>query len=141
MFTRPVARAHVIKSRNVEDENKYKSYLKVYKLVLKTAETLYYKEHFDTKANSVKQLWTNIKDLFSVTKTKTEIQKVTIIDNKTITDPKDIANALKNIFCSVGVSLAKSIKVQDLNDLSVCKSRSRIFSTRTHAQGGRSQLQ
>jgi len=61
-----------LKSQRKEDENFYKSYLKVYKQVVKRAEMLYYKEHFDTRVNSMKQLWTNINYLLFVTNNKKE---------------------------------------------------------------------
>jgi hypothetical protein len=46
-----------MKSRNTEDEIKYKNYKKVFKKVSREAETLYYKQLFDTQANSVKKMW------------------------------------------------------------------------------------
>jgi len=99
-----------LKSQSPEDKQRYKSYLKVYKQLLKKAETLYYKEHFDTRVNSVKQLWTNINHLLiSNIKQKTHIQKLTV-NNKVITNPRDISNSLNNYFCSVGESLAESLK-------------------------------
>jgi len=111
-----------LKSRSAEDEQHYKSYLKVYKQVLKRAETLYYKEHFDTRyftrVNSVKQLWTNINHLLITnTKLRTQIQKLTV-NNKVITNPRDIGNSLNNYFCSVVESLAASLKTHNLDDFS-----------------------
>jgi len=106
-----------LKNQSTEDKNHYKSYLKVYKQVLKRAETQYYMDHFDTKANSIKKLWANINHLLPVSKTKhrTYIQKLTI-NNKTITDQKDISNGLNKNFCCIGESLADTLTVDKLND-------------------------
>ena len=74
--------------------------------------------YFDTRVNSVKQLWTNINHLLSTnTKQRTQIQKLTV-NNKVITNPKDIGNSLNNYFCSVGESLAASLKTDNLDDFS-----------------------
>ena len=42
----------------------------VFKRVAETAEVLYYKQQFDTCANSVKQLWSNLNKLLNYKKTK-----------------------------------------------------------------------
>ena len=105
-----------LKSHSADDENRYKSYLKIYKQVLRRAETLYYKEHVDTRVNSVKQLRTNVNHLLALNiKQKTQIEKL-VVNNKVISDPKDISNTLNNYLCSVGKSLTKSLKVDKLED-------------------------
>jgi len=75
----------------------------VYKRVLADAENAYYREHFDTKINSIKQLWLNLNRIFSLSKAKsnTSISKL-IVNNVEITESKDICNGLNNFFCTVG---------------------------------------
>jgi hypothetical protein len=48
-----------ISTRDAVDELKYKSYKKIFKKVSLEAESLYYKELFDIKTNSIKRLWSN----------------------------------------------------------------------------------
>jgi len=57
-----------MRSRSPHDELRYKSYRKVFKRVAEIAEVLYYKQQFDTRANSVKQLWSNLNKVFNYKK-------------------------------------------------------------------------
>ena len=50
------------------DGIKYKNYRKVYIRVLADAENSYYREHFCTKINYIKQLWLNLNRIFSLLK-------------------------------------------------------------------------
>ena len=57
-----------IKKKNSDDHNKYKDYQRVYKQVVKSAETDYYKDQFQASANNSKKLWQNLNKLCSFTK-------------------------------------------------------------------------
>ena len=46
-------------SQNEQDKSNYKSYLKIFKKVVLAAQLAYYKERFDTRINTTKQLWIN----------------------------------------------------------------------------------
>jgi len=85
------------------DGIKYKNYRKVYIRVLADAENSYYREHFCTKINYIKQLWLNLNRIFSLSKAKsnTSISKL-MVHNVEVTEPKDICNGLNNFFCTVG---------------------------------------
>ena len=98
-------------SHNPDDQVRYKNYLKIFKKVTLEARTAYYREKFDTRTNTVKQLWTNLNKISSLgkTRTATTIDKLTF-NNKDITDPKDICNELNKYFCSVGETLSQSLK-------------------------------
>ena len=48
----------------VQDEIKYKNYRKYYKNVIREAEVNYYVLQFETKFNSVKQIWHNFNGFF-----------------------------------------------------------------------------
>jgi len=62
-----------IASGNENDDLNFKTYRRILKSILKKAEDQYYREIFDTKCNSIKQLWFNLNCSFSLSKTKTNI--------------------------------------------------------------------
>jgi len=98
-------------SHNPVDEEKYKSYLRIFKKVTLAAQTAYYREKFDTRINSIKQLWTNLSKISSLcrSKTTTKIEKL-IYNNEEITEPFEISNKLNSYFCSIGPTLVHSLK-------------------------------
>ena len=104
-------------SHNPHDKEKYRSYLKVFKKVTLAAQVAYYREKFDIRINSIKQLWTNLNKISSLcrTKTSTKIDKL-IFDNETVTDPRDICNKLNSYFCSIGPTLVQSLNTSGQND-------------------------
>ena len=61
------------KSSNVIDGEKLKNYRRIFKSVCKEAENMFYRELFDTKCNSIKQLWSNLNRTFSLSKSKNNI--------------------------------------------------------------------
>ena len=70
-------------------------------LFLKKQKNQYYRAIFDTKCNSIKQLWFNLNRNFSLSKTKTYISIPKLcINNVDITDQKLICNSMNNYFCS-----------------------------------------
>lgn len=89
-----------IASGNESDGLIFKTYRKIFKSVLKEAENQYYRAIFDTKCNSIKQLWFNLNRNFSLSKTKTYISIPKLcINNVDITDQKLICNSMNNYFC------------------------------------------
>ena len=92
---------------------RYKNFRRVFKRVAQKAEQLFYKEKFDARSNSIKQLWTNLNTLFSFSNSKKRqnkphISKITV-NNNTFTDTFDICNVFNSHFCNVGPKLAASI--------------------------------
>jgi len=100
-----------ISTKNKCDELSYKNYRRMFKVICKEAETKYYRTLFDTKCNSLKQLWSNLNRSFSLSKTKcsSDVTKL-IVNNSDITKPVDICNIMNDYFCSVGKNLAAKIK-------------------------------
>jgi len=93
------------------DEKKYKSYLRIFKKVTLAAQTAYYREKFDTRINSIKELWTNLYNISSLcrSKTTTKIEKL-IYNNEEITDSSEIYNKLNTYFCSGRPTLIKALR-------------------------------
>ena len=99
-----------MRTRNLKDENNYKSYLKVFKKVSLAAKTTFYKEKFDTRINNTKQLWTNLNNIGSLGKTKSNTNINEIIYNSEKFDkPQDICDKLKEYFCSVSANFIHSL--------------------------------
>jgi len=103
-----------VSSRSVQDEEKYKNYRRLYNRCRNEAELLYYKEIFDTRINSIKQLWNNLNSFafLGKKKDKNNISKL-VVDNNVITDTKSMSNAFNTYFCTVGGKLQSNIKGSD----------------------------
>ena len=100
-----------IKTRDLCDERKYKSYKKVFAKAVQGAELVYYKELFDLKTNSAKKLWSNLNKVCSFKKSKSSmstIQKL-IINNTEIIDNREICNELNKYFATVGMNLVTTL--------------------------------
>jgi len=57
-------------TRLTKDAENYKKYRSYYTQVVLATEKSYFKEQFDTKTNSVKQLWNNLASVSSLGKKK-----------------------------------------------------------------------
>ena len=92
-------------------EYKYKTYRKIYKKVAHEAEITYYKERFDLRKNSTKELWANLNKVCSLKKKSGAHQMVLkiIVNNKELTQLTDISNGLIAYFTSVSENLVKDI--------------------------------
>ena len=103
-------------TRSPKDEEKYKNYRRYFKQIATEAEKSYYADLFDTRCNSVKQLWSNLSSVASFTKKKSKnsISKI-IIDDLDITDTKAMSDAFNNYFCSVGQNLQKNVNSSGTN--------------------------
>jgi len=91
------------------------------KKVLGEAEQNYYYEQFDLKSNSIKQVWSNLNDIASLSKIKrkTCISSI-LVDGVECTSPKDISNCLNNYFCSIGPKLAETVNCHTTDFLQYC---------------------
>jgi hypothetical protein len=99
-----------LSSRNEIDETKYKQYRSIFRKTADAAESLYYKELFDIKSNSVKKLWSNLNEVSSF-KNKTlkpNISKL-VVNNCSFTHPVDICNELNSYFSTVGEKLVNKL--------------------------------
>ena len=57
-----------MQSNNPSDELLYKSYKKIYEKISNKAETHYYNTLFDSKVNSIKQIWSNLNRVCSASR-------------------------------------------------------------------------
>ena len=87
------------------EENKvaYKIFKNKLRTVIRKAEAEYYNNVFNSKTQSMKEMREELGNLLNT-------KKKNIINNKEITDDKDIANALNDHFTKLGKNLADKVK-------------------------------
>lgn len=111
-----------ISTKSIEDEIKYKQYRKTYSNIAKDAESKYYRQMFDERVNSVKQLWRNLNTVCAFKKNKTKYTNIPKIikNNVELTDKGDISNEFNRYFSTVGQSLVDDLMKnnKDFNDTS-----------------------
>ena len=112
-----IKRKHLLYQKFIFDgseENKvvYKVLKNKLRSVIRKAETDYYKNVFNSKTQSMKEMWKELSNLLN-TKKKSKgnsISKLTIYKNQEITKDKDIANALNDHFTKLGKNLAGKVR-------------------------------
>ena len=98
-------------TRLPDDEQAYKNYRKIFKKLAAEAEISYYKSQFDSRTNSIKQLWRNLNTVCSFKGGRTKhqtISKLRINDHNYVTTADDISNGLNNYFSTVGEKLVQN---------------------------------
>ena len=101
-----------IKTRKSCDRDKYLAYQKIYNKILKVAESNYYKLTFDSKLKSTKSIWREINKLcYKENKNRNHISRIPklVINNKIITEDKEMTNEFNQYFSQVGVNLASKL--------------------------------
>ena len=111
-----IKRKHLLYQKYIFDsseENKvvYKVFKNKLRSVIRKAETDYHKNGFNSKTQSMKEMWKELGNLLN-TKKKSKgnsISKLSI-NNQEITKEKDIANALNNHSTKIGKNLADKVR-------------------------------
>jgi hypothetical protein len=107
-------------SRRIDDDIKYKQNRNFFKETA-AAEKSYYQEMFDTKINSVKQLWHNLNEVCSfkssIRSKSCNIPKI-VNNNNVFFKPKNISYELNQYFSITGEKLVKNLGNSDKNDCS-----------------------
>ena len=112
-----------MKTKTSEAESKYKDYKKIFKRTSRECEATYYKEMFDKKNNSIKQIWKNLNTVCSF-KSRSSYKTVSKMISKgvEITAPQEICTEFNHFFSSVGEILIKnSHNLYSPNDISYQK--------------------
>ena len=111
-----IKRKHLLYQKfifNSSEENKvvHNVFKNKLRSVIRKAETNYYKNVFNNKTQSMKEMWKELGNLLNTKKKRkgNSISKVSI-NNQEITKDKDIANALNNHFTKIGKNLADKIR-------------------------------
>ena len=84
--------------------------------IIRKAEAEYFKENFNSKMHNIKEMWKELGNLLNSSRTnKINSLSKLIINNKELTNNKDIANALNTHFTTIGKNLAYKIIPQENN--------------------------
>lgn len=96
-----------------ENYNKYKINLQTYNRILKQnirlAKKLYYHDCFNKFKNDIKNTWSMIKQIINKNCKGDEFPKYFQVNDKTVSDPKSIANEFNQYFINIGPALATEI--------------------------------
>ena len=57
-----------LKNKTPDNERSYKNYIKTFKRLAHECEAAYYREMFDKKTNTIKQIWKNLNTVCSFTR-------------------------------------------------------------------------
>ena len=96
-------------SHNKEYENKkinFKTFDKIVTEEIKNAKYQYYFDTFTSHKNNIKKTWKTIDETLNRGKRRTQFPNKFTIDNKSITDHKEIADTFNNFFAYIGVKLS-----------------------------------
>ena len=108
----------MIKSKSVNDKEKYKNYAKIFNKITKLAETRYYQFTFDTKIHNTKKLWKEINSLCSFnskrSSDRSNIAKI-VANGNVITDPSSMADEFNKYFSNIGSKLACNLQPTTTN--------------------------
>ena len=100
-----------LKNKTPDNELSYKNYKKIFKQLAHECEAAYYREMFDKKTNTIKQIWKNLNTVCSF-KNKGATKTISKIINNGIetSDPFEICSQFNTYFSSIGESLIKKSK-------------------------------
>lgn len=100
-------------SKTAANKKCYTDYNKIYKTILRAAESSYYENIFDCHKNDSKSIWKQINTICSFSKKNKSshfsITKLTI-NGSTITNPECIADEMNDYFCNVGSNIGSKIQ-------------------------------
>ena len=98
-----------LKNRNQFHYSQFKMYRNKLKHLIAISKKQYFFKYFSDNLNNVKITWKGIKQLILTKSKKTQWPNNIVINNKSITDSKEIANIFNEYFASIGPELAHSI--------------------------------
>ena len=77
------------------------------------AKSWYYFKTFTVQKNDIKKNWSTINKTLNRSKNKSDLPNEFLLGNRTITDPKEIANSFNIFFSTIGTNL--SLNVNNIN--------------------------
>jgi len=99
-----------------KDEQKYKHYRTQYNKIVSEAEKSYFSELFNSKTNTIKQLWNNLTSIASLSKNKCKNNICQLLlDGKYVNDIKVMGDSFNKYFCSIGENLQTKFNPYDNN--------------------------
>ena len=96
------------KHPTVYNDSRYKQLKNRLTSMLKSEEKTFYQGQIIENKNNLKKVWTIIKQVINKKKVSRNSEQF-ISNNKTVTDPKEIANGFNDFFVNIGPSLSAKI--------------------------------
>ena len=97
-----------MKTKNREQESVYKKYRNKLNGVIFNAEKDYYDKLITKSKNNMKKSWQTLKDIINKEKATGESSRF-MVNNRLITDKKEICDGFNSFFINIGPSLSKNI--------------------------------
>ena len=88
---------------------RYTNYKKILERCIKQAENTYYYELFNNCSNRSKDTWKHLSYLLNKRKSRSSMINKLILDEQSVTDPQEIADALNDHFCTIGERLSDKL--------------------------------
>ena len=96
------------------NEIAYKTYKNNLNRLIQVSKKLYYNNALDEHKSNLKRTWQILKEIVGLPD-KSALSKAFVVNDREVTDPKEIANSLNEYFVNVGTNLASSIPHSNLN--------------------------
>lgn len=90
-------------------KSQYKTYRNKISNLIRISKKNYYKVYFNENANNIKNTWKGIKDIITLRPKNAKTPTKLVVDNTTLSDTRNIANAFNDYFSKIGDQLANSI--------------------------------
>ena len=110
-----------LKSNDQTVKDEYKNIKRELHSSLRNSEISYYSNQLDLHRLDVGKRWKVLREILNMNNPSSKKKLIFDINNKTTTDPNEIATGFNNFFVTIGPQLAKNIK-SDINPLSYVKS-------------------
>ena len=106
-----------LKNRSYENETNYKNYKKLFETIKKRSKRNYYSNLILIHKDNIRKSWQIIKETIGKGKCNStqNFPKKVIVDNKAITDEKEIAENFNKFFTEIGPKLANNIEKSTIN--------------------------
>ena len=93
----------------------FKTFEKIVNNEITAAKSLYYFNTFTAQKNDMKKTWSTINETLNRSKNKSDLPNEFLVDNRTITDPKEIANSFNVFFSTIGTNLSSNVNNHNTN--------------------------
>ena len=98
-----------INNKSDFNHRQFKLYRNKLKHLIDISKKQHYCKYFAENMNTMKNTWRGIEQLITTKSKKSQTPNNITLDNKSLTNSKDIANAFNDYFATIGSTLANSI--------------------------------
>ena len=97
-------------NKKKEDHIRYKQYRNLLSTLLKKSKQFYFTRFFQENIKDLNNMWRGIKKIISSNNSNHTFPTAISVNNETITNPSDIANAFNNYFAKIAINIQSSIR-------------------------------